>query len=762
METLERQTRKTLRATVVWPALASFLIFLGLALVGGQALETAADLRDLNEQRRLSLRIERRLFAAERELQVQNTAEAKVALGGAADLAGVVIGYLSARMDRSDEKEHWQLLQNLRADLNRVRLQAEEFRSLPDGELADETPGFLVDVQDRIFQMEEVDRELHAYLTGRLEWNFRLIVGLLIALTISFVVVIPLFTVARVQALGVRFQELIEQAKAASRSKSSFLANMSHEIRTPISAIIGYTDILSNRVVEPDDQSILRVISSNADHLLQLVNDILDFSKIESLAMTVRKAPLVLEKFVAELVSMNAARAELAGVHLVADVPPLLPEVVFTDELRLRQVILNLLTNAIKISPEGGTVTLSFAIVSFQEQPGPGAQGPQVKDQDSNGSGWLRVEVRDQGPGVPLAQQETIFDAFTQGEQSDARKHQGTGLGLTISRRLTQLLGGRIGLQSEPGQGAMFWIEVPCYDNRTTKMVDIRVCDRRRRQVQIPKRILKGYTGLVVDDRTDIRLMIEQFCAEAGSEVISARDGFEALRKAGSSQKPFDYVVLDIQMPGKDGFEVMRDLVAAGHTCPVLALTASASTAVQQKCLEAGFAAFLGKPVERGRLLDTIAHMLEPVAVGGPVGSPIRVLLVEDDRVVAEMIRRLLSRHSFVGQVDCLLPGEVEHLLERGAPAPDVVLIDHGLGAGVQADQVIRQLRERFSRVGIVGMSADPLRELDPRFEEAVDGFIEKSDLPSVAHVIQRVVNALQRCDRTDGVHVAAPAGAAT
>lgn len=742
MEILEQLTRKTLRATIVWPALTSLLIFLGLALTGGQALQTAADLRDLNEQRRLSLRIEKRLFAAEKELLARHSGSARAALASASELAETVIGYLNVRIQKSDEALHRQLLQDLRTDLRSVRQRAELFRALPDGSLLEETPAFLNAVQQRIFQMEEVDRELHSLLTGQLDWNFRLIVGLLIALTLSFVVVIPLFTAARVKALGARFHELVEHAKAASRSKSSFLANMSHEIRSPISAIIGYTDILSNRVQEPDDQSVLRVISSNADHLLQLFNDILDFSKIESLAMSVRKAPVVLEKFLAELVSMNSARAALEGVRLEVQLSALLPEVVVTDELRLRQVILNLLTNAIKFSPEGATVTL--AVSARADQP----KGSDVASEGSEprqAPGWLRIEVRDEGPGIPLADQESVFDAFTQSEQTDARKHQGTGLGLTISRRLTKLLGGRIGLESQPGQGACFWVEVPCYSLNDTKFIDVRISERHTDRVQRHSRLLDGFSGLVVDDRTDIRLMVEQFCADAGAEVDSARDGAEAIRKFRLAQRPFDFVVLDIQMPGKDGFVVFQELLSEGYLGPVLALTASASTAVQEKCLHAGFSAFLGKPVERARLIETIAGMLQPAVITSATEQTIKILLIDDDKVVVEMIRHLLSRHGHYQPLDFLLPGEIDRLLTSASrDVPDVILIDHGLGPGVRADEVIVRLRALYPEAAVIGMSADPLSELDPAFAAALDGFVEKTDLPALAHVIRRVLNALR------------------
>ncbi len=722
MTTLEKQTRRTLRSTVLWPALVSLLLLAGLSVVSSDLLHSIDSLRDMSKQRRGLLNLEKEILDAETNLRMfQLTGEPEAQTQLRQDMP-VIRDLIAEQIDSSASVARRALLNEIRSELN--TWEASAVSSIQKGSqtfLA--SRNIILDaIKNKIDLIEKGDKERLTTLADSIEEHSSVVVLLLVILSLSFVVGLPLFTGSRVQALSQEFQRLIEKTKEASRAKSSFLANMSHEIRSPISAILGYSEIMDARLKDPDDRSALRVISSNANHLLDLVNDVLDFSKIESLSMKIKEAPVVLETFVAEIVSMNAARAALQNITLETLTHTELPEVIFGDQLRLRQVVLNLLSNAIKFSDAGDRISLELESFS----------------RDSKGI--LKISVQDQGPGIKKENQEKLFDAFTQIDQDDQRIFQGTGLGLAISKRLILLMGGEIGLESELGKGSRFWVELPCFDPETARFSSAtdHKASSRSSNSRIPS--LSGKCGLVVDDRTDIRLMIQQFFFEAGAEVVAARDGFDVVNQLNKESRHIDFVVLDIQMPGKDGFKVLEELRATGITAPVVALTASASTAVKERCLAAGFDAFLAKPVQKSRVVETIHRLLNtPSAPPVSNSHPTTVFVIDDQPTVTQLLRMIFQHRPDVKLHVASTLEETRHKL-CGADAPDVdvAVVDARLSQAESGAEAVRLIRSLYPSVQIVGMSADEASELPQDFADMLDDFVTKTELTMLPYVVER------------------------
>ncbi len=385
-----------------------------------------------------------------------------------------------------------------------------------------------------------------------------------------------------------------EQADAANQAKSVFLANMSHELRTPLNAILGYADILKRRAGNTDPTDGLGIIHRSGEHLLTLINDVLDLAKVEAGKLELNPAPFHLPTFLREIIEIVQARAEAKDISLAYEALSPLPDIVLADEKRLRQVLLNLLGNAVKFTDQG-YVTLR---VTAQ-----GEGAPEIHP-SREASILLHFEVEDTGIGISPDQLENVFQPFEQVSEAD-RRAEGTGLGLAISQQIMQLIGGQLQVKSEPGHGSTFWFDVALPVTETVA------------QKQFPTaREIIGYKGarrrvLVVDDKEYNRLLLTDILTPLGFEVHTAEDGQQAVEEAQTLHP--DVILMDLVMPVKTGFEAARELrqQPAFEKILIVAVSASVLETDAEKSLVAGCDAFLSKPVKTGKLLELLETHLK-------------------------------------------------------------------------------------------------------------------------------------------------------
>jgi signal transduction histidine kinase/DNA-binding response OmpR family regulator len=389
-----------------------------------------------------------------------------------------------------------------------------------------------------------------------------------------------------------------DSAHKASASKSEFLARVSHEIRTPMTAILGYSDLLLERL-ERSELAVdtLETIRRNARHLLEVINDILDHSKIEAGLLQIDLQSCDPVALTRDVVSLLKIRAQEGGVTLRERLGDTLPRQIRTDPKRLRQILINLVGNAIKFS-EGREVQISVEVV-----------------ERSPGALRVRFEVRDTGIGMSAEQLDRLFEPFRQAEASTVRRYGGTGLGLSISRRLCELMGGSIHAQSTEGEGSTFWVDLP-FDPPLGEAAHEEVCPPPAIPSTLPGapriRTLQGHPRvLFADDVADNRALVEELLRGAGAEVVLVADGAAAI-EAARRQPAFDVIVLDLDMPGMTGFEVAHALRACGYTGTILALSAWAMAGDRERCVEAGFDALISKPFESQSLLQAIERRARP------------------------------------------------------------------------------------------------------------------------------------------------------
>lgn len=372
-----------------------------------------------------------------------------------------------------------------------------------------------------------------------------------------------------------------QEAEDNSRQKTEFIAGMAHEFRTPLTSVLGYTQLLSERV-SSDAGAVtqLAAIDRAARHLLSLVENNLDQARLESGSLVIHRVDAELRQSVDDLTVILAPLAADKGLSFGAYVDADVPQRLWLDDVRLRQVLVNLLSNAIKFTDEGN-VSLN---IRWREN-------------------WLDCEVRDTGPGIPENAQARIFEAFSRLEHSELRP--GAGLGLNISMRLAQLMGGELVLHSEPGKGSAFILHLPARLARARDRVrthgEIGAQLRRRAGAPIPL--------LVAEDNADIMQLLVAFLEPAGYQLIKAGNGEEALACALTQRPPL--AVLDLNMPGLDGMQVVAKLRGAGYDGRILALTATRGSEHRQAALAAGFDEFMSKPVQMPHLLSTLERLLE-------------------------------------------------------------------------------------------------------------------------------------------------------
>ena len=384
-------------------------------------------------------------------------------------------------------------------------------------------------------------------------------------------------------------KELSQQLQKADAAKSQFLATMSHEIRTPLTSIIGYAEALKVGAIPVDETG--RAVNSicyNGEHLLELVNDILDISKIEANQLTLEELDVTFPRWLQNIEDIIGQRAEAKGLAFKKKLNLPLPEKVCTDPTRLQQILLNLLNNAIKFTANG---ELLLDVSSHEEQ--------------------LVFNVIDTGIGISEEQKATIFDVFTQAESATTRKYGGTGLGLNISRHLANNLGGDISVESELGKGAEFTATVQLKqpsNNQWLTTEEEWQLHAVKAQVSFETPYLYGKI-LVAEDQLEIQKLIKMLLEMTGIDVVTVNDGKKLVDEC--LKQHFDLILSDIQMPGYNGIDAIKQLKTKGISTPVIALTANAMAHQREDYMKAGFTDYISKPFSRESFIQTIAkHLL--------------------------------------------------------------------------------------------------------------------------------------------------------
>jgi signal transduction histidine kinase/CheY-like chemotaxis protein len=415
-------------------------------------------------------------------------------------------------------------------------------------------------------------------------------------------------TVASQIALGLENATLIrtlrgemEKAEAASQAKSEFLANVSHEIRTPMNAILGYIELIEDPETASEERAVLiDGVRRSGTHLLGVIDNILDISQIEAGKVTLALERVSPEDICRDVESLFRGQATEKSLQFAVECSKDVPPVIFTDRARLRQILVNLVGNAIKFTETG------FVRVTVHMQTRPGEP-----------EGRIRVCVADSGIGMGDDTQERIFEPFEQGDAASTRRFGGTGLGLSIARRLVELLGGQITVESQRGQGARFVVTVPArVASEEEAGQDVVYREDTPASTETIQRLrAMRFSGrvLLAEDGPDNQRVIRHFLTRAGLEVEIAQDGQVACQMAFAAKyggRPYDLILMDIDMPVVDGYRATAQLRKAGFTCPIIALTAHALTGDRERSLGAGCDDYATKPISRDALMTLVARYL--------------------------------------------------------------------------------------------------------------------------------------------------------
>jgi len=515
-----------------------------------------------------------------------------------------------------------------------------------------------------------------------------------------------------------------EQAEEASRSKSEFLANMSHELRTPLNSVIGFSTVVlrgKGKSLPPQETTYVERILDNGKHLLGLINTILDLSKIEAGKVELNIVPIALDALVRDTLAQLEGRLVDRKIRLIADLPTSIAPFP-TDPDKLKQVLINLVGNALKFT-EQGSVTVRIVVDSKNDMP-------------------RRIDIIDTGVGIPKEMLGKIFDAFQQVDTGMARKYEGTGLGLTISRSLSNLLGCRIEVQSELGKGSTFSLHLlPLAAGDRTASTTTRINRLEREVEHSADADLKDKLVLVIDDEDDSRFLLKQYVGECGCQVEEAHSGPEAIAMA-RVRKP-DLITLDLMMPGMNGWETLRNLKADPElfNVPVVVVSIVAS---ENRGTIFGAADLLNKPVAKEELCAVLRRNVK--------SGPSKVLIVDDDANARQIMSEYLSGE----QAEIQTAGNGQEALERlQLFTPDLVILDLMMPVmdGMQFLNILRHDARNFALPVVVATAKELTLQEMRQLETSVSVVLRKGN--DLRGDMGRVVRSLLR--RKDVLPAAAP-----